>query len=603
MLGRRAGPGPAEQRGWPGARGPLSVEGVTDAVSNDEVAAALTELAELTSISGGDAFKARAYEKAARAVGGHRVEVATLDVARLRQIPGVGKAIADKIIEFCRTGTFPALEKQRAAIPEGLRHLVEIPGLGPKRALLLYQELGVTSVDELMAAVDAGKLDDLRGFGPKTAENLRHGVQVRSSSAGRVLIDVAMAAAERIVAELTRVPGCERCACAGSLRRFRETVGDVDVLAASTDPGPLMRALTAMPDVVEVIGSGAKKTSIRTGAGLQVDLRVVPPESWGAALQYFTGSKAHNVKLRTLAVHAGLKLSEYGLFDAETDELIASRTEAELYERLGLAWIAPPLREDRGEIEAAREDRLPVLVTEGDIRGDLHTHTDLTDGVAPLEEMVQAAAARGYAYLAITDHAPNLSMQRMTTEKMLAQREQVRRLDRVHRRMRLLHGTELNIDPDGAVDWPHEILTEFDLCVASVHSHFDQPRAAMTRRLIRACENPDVHVIGHPTTRRLGRRAAVDADWPAVFRAAAETGTAFEINSSPQRLDLGDELILAARDAGVKFAVNTDAHAVPHLANLRYGVGTAQRGWLTAEDVINAWPLRKLTAFLRAKKG
>jgi len=351
--------------------------------------------------------------------------------------------------------------------------------------------------------------------------------------------------------------------------------------------------------VADVIASGPKKTSIRTTAGLQVDLRVVPPDSWGAALQYFTGSKPHNVRVRTMAVRAGLKLSEYGLFDAETEALIVSRTEEELYRRLGLDWIAPPLREDRGEVEAAAAGELPDLIEEGDIRGDLHTHTDLTDGVAPLREIVRAAAERGYAYLAITDHAPNLYMQRMTAEKMLAQREQVRALEREHRRMHLLHGTELNIDPDGGLDWPDDFLAEFDLCVASVHSHFNQPRDAMTRRLIRACENPHVHVIGHPTARLLGRRPAVDADWQAVFEAAARTGTALEINCSPDRLDLSDEHIVAARRAGVKFAVDTDAHAVTHLDNLRYGIGTAQRGWLTADDVVNAWPLRRLRGFLR----
>jgi DNA polymerase (family 10) len=572
------------------------------AVSNDEVEAALLELAELTSIGGGDAFKARAYEKAARAVGGHRVAVCTLDVAQLKQIPGVGKAIAEKIVEFCRTGTMPALEKQRAAVPAGLRELIGIPTLGPKKALLLYRELGITSVDELVHAVQAGRLDRLRGFGPKTAENLLHGVEILRRGAGRVHLDAAMAVAERIVEVVSAAPGCVRCAYAGSLRRFRETIGDVDVLAAAQDPKPLMRALTAMPEVAEVIASGSKKTSIRTTAGLQVDLRVVPPEAWGAALAYFTGSKAHNVGVRTIAVHAGLKLSEYGLFDAGTDELIGSRTEEELYERLGLDWVPPPLREDRGEIAAARERTLPELIRERDIRGDLHTHTDLTDGVASLEEMVQAAAGRGYAYLAITDHAPNLYMQQMSTEKMVAQREQVRALDRKHRRMRLLHGTELNIDPEGGVDWAQDILAGFDLCVASVHSHFNQSREAMTRRLIRACENPYVHVIGHPTTRIIGRRAPVDADWEAVFQAAARTGTAMEINASPDRLDLGDELILAARAAGVKFAVNTDAHAVKHLDNLRYGVGTAQRGWLTADDVINCWPLQRLQSFLRAAR-
>ncbi|WP_034263133.1 DNA polymerase/3'-5' exonuclease PolX [Actinospica robiniae] len=569
------------------------------AVSNDEVAAALTELAELTSISGGDAFKARAYEKAARAVAGHQVEVRTLDAAQLRQIPGVGKAIADKIVEFCHSGTFPALEMQRTAIPAGLRQLIDIPTLGPKKALVLYQELGITSVDELVDAVQAGRLDELRGFGPKTAENIMHGVEILRHGAGRVHLDVALSAAEQIVEVIGAVPGCTRCAYAGSLRRFRETIGDVDVLAAADDPKPLMRALKAMPDVADVIASGPTKTSIRTTAGLQVDLRVVPPESWGAAMQYFTGSKAHNVGVRTIAVRAGLKLSEYGLFDAGTDELIASRTEEELYERLGLQWVPPPMREDRGEIAAAQEGTVPGLVTESDIRGDLHTHTDLTDGIASLPEMVQAAAERGYAYFAITDHAPNLYMQQMSTDKMLEQRQQVRELNRAYKRLRLLHGTELNIDPDGGVDWADDILAGFDVCVASVHSHFNQPADAMTRRLIKACENPYIHVIGHPSTRILGRRGPVAADWDAVFRAAARTGTAFEINASPNRLDLNDEHIIAARAAGVKFAVNTDAHAVPHLDNLRYGVGTAQRGWLTPDDVINTWPLRRLQAFLR----
>jgi DNA polymerase (family 10) len=570
------------------------------AVSNEELEAALVELADLVTISGGDAFKARAYEKAARVIGGHRTDVSGLDVKELMKIPGVGKAIAEKIVEYCATGTMSALEKQRAAVPAGLRQLVAIPTLGPKKALTLYRDLGITSVAELVEAIRDGRLDGLRGFGPKTAQNLLHGVEILQRGQGRVTIDVATAAAERIVALLAAVPGCLQCTYAGSLRRGRESIGDIDILAASDDPDPLMRALREWPGTSEVIGGGSKKTSIRTTAGLQVDLRVVPPDSWGAALQYFTGSKAHNVKVRTLAVRAGLKLSEYGLFDAESGTLIASRTEAELYERLGLDWVPPPLREDRGEVEAAAQHTLPELVTEADIRGDLHTHTDLTDGVAPLEEMIHAAAQRGYAYLAITDHAPNLFMQRMSTEKMLAQREQVRRLDRGRSRMRLLHGTELNVGPDGEVDWPNEILAEFDICVASVHSHFTQPRDAMTRRLIKACENPYIHVIGHPTTRLLGRRNSVDADWEAVFEAAARTGTAFEINASPTRLDLNDEHILAARHAGVKFAVNTDAHAVPHLDNMRYGVGTAQRGWLTADDVINAWPLRRLQAFLRA---
>jgi len=567
--------------------------------SNDEVEAVLQEFADLLTITGGDAFKARAYERAARAVGGHSGEVGALDVGALQKIPGVGKSIAEKIAEYNRTGTIRKLEEQRAKIPAGVRQLVEIPTLGPKKALKLYRELGISSMDELVDAVESGRLDGLAGFGPKTVENILHGVQIMRQSGGRVLLDAATSVADAIVDALSDVPGCVRCTYAGSLRRFKETVGDIDVLAASDDPGPLMQALTRLPDTAEVIAHGDKKTSIRTTSGLQVDLRVVPPAAWGAALQYFTGSKAHNVEVRKIAVRAKLKLSEYGLFDAKTDELIVSETEEELYARLGLAWVAPPLREDRGEIDAAREGSLPELVTEQDIRGDLHTHTNLTDGVASLEDMIRAAAARGYAYYAITDHAPNLVMQRMSDEKMVAQREQVRALDRKHRRMVLLHGTELNIDPDGDVDWPADFLAGFDLCVASVHSHFNQPRAQMTRRLIRACENPHVHVIGHPTTRILGKRSGVDADWDEVYKAAARTGTALEINCSPHRLDLRDEDVLAARRFGVKFALDSDAHAIGHLDYIQYGVGTAQRGWVTADEVINTWPLRRLRAFLK----
>jgi DNA polymerase (family 10) len=366
-----------------------------------------------------------------------------------------------------------------------------------------------------------------------------------------------------------------------------------------------MAALTGLPEVAAVIAAGPAKTSVRTAAGLQVDLRVVPLDSWGAALQYFTGSQAHNVAIREIAVRRKLKLSEYGLFDAAGGEKIVSRTEEEVYHRLGMSWIPPTLREHAGEIEAAQRGDLPELVTEQDIRGDLHTHTDLTDGVAPLDDMVAKARARGYAYYAITDHAPDLVMQRMTDEKMLAQREQVRRLGASlaaggnGEPMVLLHGTELNIAPDGTVDWPAEFLDGFDICVASVHSHFDQSRAAMTRRFITACENPYVNVIGHPLARRIGQRPPVDVDLPELFRACARTGTALEVNAHPNRLDLPSAHIRAARDAGVKFAVDSDAHFTGGLDYLRYGVGTAQRGWLAPGDVINTWPLPRLREFLR----
>jgi DNA polymerase (family X) len=573
--------------------------------ANDTVAALLNSYAELHLMTGGDQFRARSYEKAARAIAGLAEDVSQFGPERLQQIPGVGKAIARKIAEIGETGTFAELEDLRAQIPDGVLQLTRIPALGPKRALLLYRELQVNSPDELRDAIKAGRLAGLRGFGSKSEEKLLRGIELLDAAGGRVLLNVAAETAARVVEVISAVPGCQRCAPAGSLRRFAETIGDVDVLAAGDDSGPLMAALTGMPEAASVIGSGPAKTSIRTDAGLQVDLRVVPLDRWGAALQYFTGSQAHNVAVREIAVRKKLKLSEYGLFDAETGKLIVSQTEEEVYRRLGMPWIPPTLREHCGEVEAALRGDLPDLVTERDVRGDLHTHTDLTDGVATLEEMVARAQARGYAYYAVTDHAPNLFMQRMTDEKMLAQREQVRRLGAQLAAgprggpMVLLHGTELNIAPDGTVDWPAGFLDGFDVCVASVHSNFDQPRAAMTRRFVAACENPHVNIIGHPLTRKIGRRPPVDVDLPELFHACARTGTALEVNAHPNRLDLPSSHIRAAKDAGVKFAIDSDAHFTGGLDYLRYGVGTAQRGWLTPDDVINTWPLPRLRAFLR----
>ncbi|MBO2450024.1 DNA polymerase/3'-5' exonuclease PolX [Actinomadura barringtoniae] len=567
--------------------------------ANDEAADLIQELADLLSITGGDGFKIRAYEKAARAIAGHPDDISGMDLAGLRKIPAVGEAIAKKVLDYNATGTIRQVEDLRAQIPAGVRALTAIPTLGPKKALAVYEELGISSVPELAEAIKEGRLRGLKGFGAKTEDNILHGIDLMRQAGERVLIDVAADLAEEIVAALS--PLAERCTHAGSLRRMRETIGDVDILAASTEPRPIMEAFTALPFVTDVIASGDKKTSIRTTRGLQVDLRVVPPESWGAALQYFTGSQGHNIRTREIAVRAGLKLSEYGLFSAESGELIVSETEEEVYERLGLPWVPPTLREDGGEIEAALKNELPRLVTAQDLRGDLHSHTDLTDGVATLEEMVAAAAERGLEYYAITDHAPNLFMQRMTDEKMLAQREQVRELQAKYPDLTLLHGTELNIDPDGEVDWDADFLAGFDVCVASVHSAFTQSQAEMTRRFVRACENPHVHVIGHPTARLIGKRSPVDADWDEVFRAAARTGTALEVDSFPDRLDLPADLIRRARRLGVKFSIDTDAHALGHHRNIRYGVGTAQRGWLTPDDVINTWPLDRLRAFLRKR--
>jgi DNA polymerase (family X) len=575
---------------------------------NDEVAALLGEYAEMISITGGDAFRARSYDKAARAIRGATADVSRLSPGELRQIPGVGKSVADKVAEYLATGSIAAIEEIRARIPAAVREMIAIPALGPARAMQLHAELGIGSVAELAEAVTAGRLRDLKGFGPKSEERILRGIELLSQSGERVLLSTGLDVAEEMVAALTAVPGCLRCSYAGSARRMRETVGDIDLLAAvdceqisAEVSGPLMAAFTALPSVAEVIASGDTKTSVRTRRGLQVDLRVVPDASWGAALQYFTGSQAHNVRTREIAVRRGLRLSEYGLFRVATGELIASRTEEEVYQALGMSWVPPALREDGGEIEAALRGELPSLVTLDDLRGDLHTHTDLTDGASSLADMVATAAACGYEYYAITDHAPGLVMHRMTDEKMLAQRSAVRALDGTSG-LTLLHGSELNIGPDGSVDWPGEFLAGFDICVASVHSHFGQPRAEMTRRFLRACENPYVNVIGHPLTRVIGRRDPVDVDLDELFAACARTGTALEINGSPHRRDLPDEHLRRAKAAGVRFAIDSDAHATSELGRPRYGVGSAQRGWLTADDIINTWPLERLRGFLRKNR-
>ena len=567
--------------------------------SNDQVEQVLQEYADLLSIVGDDPFKPRAYEKAARAVGGYADDLRTLDAQGVLAISGVGRSIAAKVTEFLRTGTFEELETLRTQVPDGVRAMTAIPGFGPKKALAAYRELGIDSVDELVAAAEAGRLAAMKGFSRTTERNVVEAARRLRASEGRVQVNEALEVAEDLLDRLRAIPGVRRAAYAGSLRRMAETIGDVDLLVASDRPERVMDAFVGYGTVARVLAHGPTKSSIVTTGGLQVDLRVIELAAWGAAMIYFTGSKAHNIRIREMAVRKKLKLNEYGLFRAAGGDPLAADSEEAVYERLGLPFIEPTMREDRGEIEAALAGELPDLITLRQIRGDLHTHTDLTDGLAPLERMLEAAAAHRYAYYAVTDHAPNLSMQRMTDEKMLAQRERVHALQDRFPGMRLLHGTELNIDPDGGVDWDESFLSGFDLTVASVHSHFGQSRDQMTRRVIRAIENPRVNIIGHLTTRKIGRRDPVDLDLEAVFEAAGRAGTALEINAYPDRLDLRDEHVLWARRHGVRFAIDTDAHAVGHLDVMRFGVATAQRGWLTKNDVINAWPITKLQRFLR----
>jgi DNA polymerase (family X) len=555
---------------------------------NHAVGALLQEFADLLAVSGGQAFKARAYERAARAVLGSSLDVSILDVEQLQKIPNVGRSTAEKIFEYFRTGRIEALERMRTKVPTGTRQLMVIPGVGATKAMILAGQLGIRSVDELQEAIEAGRLDGLRGFGPKAVENIRKSIAQLHQGGGRVLIPVALDLAETFVETLSAVEGVQRCAYAGSLRRVRDSIRDVNLLAAASRPEAVMEAFVNLPLVVEVIERGPLESAVRVVNGLSATLRVVAEQSWGTALQELTGSPAHNAKLRTLGPLP-----------------VQARTEEEVYAAAGLPWIPPVLREDRGELDGRA---LPELVRVEDLRGDLHTHTNLTDGVAPLEKMIEAARKRGYEYYAVTDHAPNLLMQRMTDEKMLAQRRRLREISAGDEAggeaggMVLLHGSELNIDPDGEVDWGPEFLAGFDICVASVHSRFRQPSPEMTRRLIRAIENPYVNIIGHLTTRQIGRRPPIEADFDAVFEAAAATGTAIEINSFPDRLDLPDHLIFRARELGVKFAINSDSHSTLHMRNLRFGVAMAQRGWVTAPDVVNTWPLARLREFVAAKR-
>lgn len=571
--------------------------------TNEEIEELLTEWAELIQVSGGDPYRARAYEKAARAVGGYSKDVRSLDEKQLLAIPSVGKSMAAHIGEYVTTGTFHELEDLRETVPGGMRELLRIPGLGPKKAIQLYNELGIATVDDLREAIAADKLQGIKGLGTKTVENLRKGIENLSKYSDRILIDEALETAESVIRSLSETLGLQRISYAGSLRRMRDTIGDVDILVASGDAGPVMDAFTSMPRAREIIAKGETKSSIVTRKGLQVDLRVVPEEAWGAALIYFTGSKAHNIKIREMAVRKGWKLSEWGLFEAKTNKLIVAKTEEEVYERLGLPWIPPTMREDAGEIEAALRGELPDVVQEKDIKGDLHSHTDMTDGIAPLEEMVAAAAARGYQYYAITDHAENLSMTGASREKMLDQRRKIAALQKRYPKMHLLHGSELNIGRDGSVDYDPEFLAGFDVLVASVHSLFRLSREETTKRLITAMENPCVNVIGHPSGRMINRREPIDFDFDAVCAAAVRTGTALEVNCFPDRMDLRDEHVRWALERGVTVSIDTDSHAPRDLPNLRFGVATAQRGWATKKNVLNSRNFAQVQRFISAKRS
>lgn len=571
---------------------------------NDSLLALFRELVTLTVIDEGspNAFRARAYENAMEAISSYRGDLSALSERELTALDGIGKSTANKIREFFDQGRITKLEELRKKYPPAFVELTKIPGLGPKTVLRLKKELGVENLDDLKAAIAQKKLRGMHGLGPKMEEKILHAIerQGQTGKEKRRPIAEALPIARELVAALAALPEVERAQYCGSLRRFRETVADVDIVAASSNPSAVMEKFVSLPGVGEVIGSGETKTSVLTATGLQVDLRIVGLGQFGAACQYFTGSKAHNIKLRQRALARGWLLNEYGLSNAETGEVIASETEEAIYQALGLVYIPPPLREDRGEIERAAERTLlpPVLLDE--LRGDLHVHTSLSgDGKSPLAEMVAKAAERGYSYVAITDHAENLAMNGVSREQLREQRVEIEALRKRHPKMTILHGAELNIGRDGGVDYDEAFRRELDWSVAGVHSHFDLGEAQQTRRILKAMEDPTVHAIAHLTGRRIGRRRGIELDIDAVLQKAVETGTAIEINAALGRLDASSEVLFRARGLDITFVVSTDAHHTRELARMEWGALQSTRGWVELSRIANSWPRKKFLAWVR----
>lgn len=565
-------------------------------------------------------FKPRAYEKAALVIEGLEEEAAALykkgGIKALEAIPGVGVSIAEKIEELLKTGRVKYYEELKKKTPVDLTELSRVEGLGPKSVKKLYQALGVKTLADLEKAAKTGKIAKLEGFGKKSEEKILKSIGfAKSNETGgadggrRFILGYTMPEIRRVQARLEAVPGAEKVTVAGSARRKRDTIGDVDILAVAKKPEAIMEQFITTPGVVNVIAHGDTKSSIKLRSGLNVDLRVVPAESYGAALNYFTGSKDHNVALRKIAVAKGWKLNEYGLFKATSEKgraigkekKLAGKTEEELYAAFGLDYIEPELRENTGEIEAARAHKLPKLIGYGDLQGDLQIQTTWTDGAESIEAMANKAIERGLSYIVITDHTKRLAMTHGLDEKRIA--EQWKEIYKVQKKMgskiRILKGSECDILKDGTLDLPDSILSQLDVVGVSVHSHFTLPRAEQTARVRRAIENPNADIFFHPTGRIINRREAIDLDMDEIIAVAKRTGTVMEINSFPERSDLKDEYVRKCVDAGVKLAIDSDAHHSRHYLNLEFGIAQARRGWATRNDVINAWPVEKMLKFLK----
>lgn len=571
-------------------------------ISNQEVARVLAEIGEYLEMEGVP-FKPRAYEKTAQAVGDLDTSLAEMyqtgGLKALEQIPGVGASIAKKIEELLKTGRLKYYDELKKKVPVDLSGLRKIEGLGPKSIKKLYEELRIKTVADLEKAARAGKIATLEGFGKKSEENIKKGLDFLKKATGRLLLGAVLPKARLIEKRLGELKEVEKVVLAGSLRRRKETIGDLDILVLSKKPRPVMDFFVSMPEVVRVTAHGETKSAVKLESGLDVDLRVVPAESYGAALNYFTGSKDHNVTLREIAMSRGWKLNEYGLFKGKKQ--IAGRTEEELYTALGMDYVEPEMRENTGEIEAAKKHKLPKLIGYDDLQGDLQIQTDWTDGADTIEAYAKAAIQRGLKYIAITDHTKRLAMTGGLDEKKI--RKQWVEIDKVQKKvgskLKILKGTECDILKDGALDLDDETLSQLDVVGVAVHSFFDLPREEQTKRIIRAIKNPNVDILFHPTGRLIGKREAYDLDMDTIIKTAKETGTVLEIDAFPDRLDLKDEYVRKCVAAGVKLSIDTDAHAIAHMDFLEYGIAQARRGWAEKSDVINTRPLE---AFLKLLK-
>jgi len=567
---------------------------------NLALARIFSEIADMLEIKEASIFRISAYRRAARAM-----ESLTEDVAEvaarddLEEIPGVGTSTAEKIEEYLESGKITYYEELRASLPAGITTLMSVPEVGPKTAVLLYEKLGVTTIDELERAARQGLVRTLPRMGAKTEENILNGIELIRRTKERLPLGQVLPHAKEIEDALRALKEVKAISLAGSIRRMKETIGDIDVLVTSSRPARVMDVFTTLPQVQRVLAKGPTRSSVLLEVGIQADVRVVKPESFGAALQYFTGSKEHNVRLREKGVRRGLKINEYGVFRVKDEKRVAGRTEEEVYAALDLPWIPPEIREDQGEVELAEKGGLPRLVELQDIRGDLQMHTRWSDGSDSAEEMARAAKELGYEYIAITDHSQSLRfVGGVTVEELRDHAKLVKQVaDKVG--IAILMGTECEVHPDGSLDYPDEVLKELDIVLAAVHTRFRMSEAEMTKRMIKAMENPHVDVVAHPTGRLLGQRESYSVNVERLVEAARRTGTVLEINAGPQRLDLRDTQARMAQERGVKLAINTDAHTRYQLRYMEFGVGTARRGWVEKKNVINTLPLNDLRAFLR----